>query len=857
MKKTDFLLSAACGILVFAAFCDSALSEPALMETTILATLRDENGRERGVAGPFVGRVAGKLVIAGGSNFPDKPLWQGGEKRFYDTIRILGTDKDGSFQWVETAIRLPEPGAGGASVTVDDVLYLFGGSNTEGTTDRCLKLAWNGETGQPEIFPLPKLPEPLSFSAAAAHNGVVYLAGGYTDEKSGAVSNRFLALDLKQSGTDRFAWRTLPSWGGPARALSVCAIQNDGDGKAFYLFGGRGADASGRLVEWGDAWRYRIGTGGWSPVENIDKTPFHFAAATAAAAGTSHILFFGHAGSKAHRELLDEPGGDFPGFSNEIHAFNVVTNKMFLLGRTAEPLPLVTPSVSWQGGFVLASGESGPGRRSSAVLQIKLPQDRNRLGVLNIVVMAGYFGLMLWMGFYFAKRQKNTEDYFRAANRIPWWIIGISIFGTSTSSISYMAVPAKSFVTNWSYLLISVAVFWAAPVVTLVLIPRLRKYDLTSAYEYLERRFSLTLRLIGSLVFMLFQVARMAVMLFLPAIALNVVTNVDIYVCIVVIGVVSLVYTLYGGIEAVIWTDVLQVVILMGGLVTALVIALAHLDMGLAESVRIAASEHKLSLGSPEFDLREPTISTLLIASFFLYLIPFSSDQAIVQRYFMSRTDREAAGGLWVNALIALPGAVMLFALGTVLYLFYRQNPTELSVSLNSNDSLFPWFIITRMPPGVSGLVIVAIFAAAMSSLSASVNAISAAFTVDFHQRLFSRTGAPSLFCAKAATLVGGLAGIFLALAMVAWDISSFWDEYNRLMGLISSGLAGLFFLGVLSKRANAPGALVGLSTGIVVQLLVMRYKSVHLLLYAGIGFTVCISVGYLASLCFPSRANP
>ena len=399
---------------------------------------------------------------------------------------------------------------------------------------------------------------------------------------------------------------------------------------------------------------------------------------------------------------------------------------------------------------------------------------------------------------------------------------------------------------------LSLSPLWVSPLIIYFLIPNLRKYNLTSAYEYLERRFNLTVRLFGSFVFMLFQVVRIAVMLFLPAIALSVVTNVDIYLCIALCGVVSLCYTLYGGIEAVIWTDVLQAVIFVGGLFVAFFIAVMHLDAGVMESARLAASEHKFAMGNTAINFKEPTILTIIVASFFLFLIPFSCDQSLVQRYFVSKTDREAVGGLWINAWITFPCSLLLFAIGTAFYLFYQQNPTELSVTMNNNDSLFPWFIITQMPPGISGLMIVAIFAAAMSSVSASVNAVSAAYTVDFHQRLFSRTKTPSLFCAKAAMLTSGILGIGLALSMIDWDISSFWDEYNRLLGLMTSGLAALFFLGVLSKRTNAPGALIGLVGGVGVQLLVSRYKMVHILLYAGTGFVSCLVIGYFASLFFP-----
>lgn len=848
------------------------------MEVQKIASRLDDHQKETGVGGPFVGIVHDKLVIAGGTNFPDEPPWRDGKKKYHDSVHVLTHEKNGEYRWTTTSAKLPELRANGASVTVSDGLCIIGGASAEKPTDECWKIVWDNDIQDMKLVPMPKLPMPLTFPAVAVDNQVLYLAGGFLDESTGATSGAFLSLDLKKSGTGDFKWETLPGWNGPSRALSVCAVQNDGEGKAFYLFGGRHYTETGEMIELGDAWRYRFDSKIWEPVENVDGLPFTFSAATAIASGTSHILFLGNCDNEATRERnrLGDAAAEaeksnapdaaeikrrfmdysdhFPGFSDEIYAYNTITKKLFLLGKSSQPLPLVTSAVSWQGKIVLACGESGPGRRAPDILQITIAQNRSRLGTLNIGIMVLYFGLLIGMGAYFSKRQKGTEDYFRGGHRVSWWIIGISIYGTAMSSISYMAVPVKSYMTNWNFLILSMAPLWASPFIIYFLIPKLRKYNLTSAYEYLERRFNLAIRLFGSFVFIAFQIVRMAVMLFLPAIALNIVTNFDIYTCIIVVGVVSLVYTMFGGIEAVIWTDVLQVVILIGGLIIAFYIAMLRLDVGLVEAARLAAADHKLSLGSAAVNFKEPTIWTVLIASFFLMVIPFSSDQSLVQRYFVSKTDKEAAGGLWINAWMTFPCGILLFAIGTAFYLFYKQHPTELSVVMNSNDSLFPWFIITQMPPGISGLVIVAIFAASMSSVSASVNAISAAYTIDFHRRLWARNEANSLACAKISSLVGGILGILLALVMTTWSISSFWEEYNRLMGLMTSVLAGLFFLGAMSKRANAKGALVGILVGVLVQIYVSHNKSVHILLYSGTGFLSCIFAGYLASWFFPSR---
>ena len=243
-----------------------------------------------------------------------------------------------------------------------------------------------------------------------------------------------------------------------------------------------------------------------------------------------------------------------------------------------------------------------------------------------------------------------------------------------------------------------------------------------------------------------------------------------------------------------------------------------------------------------------------MIASFFLYIIPYASDQTILQRYFAGKDNTTRSRGVWISLALMVPNLLLLFLAGTLFYVFYKENPRELLVTMNNNDSLMPWFFVSQLPNGLSGFLLLALFTSAMSSVSSGINAISATYTVDIHERVFHFQREKALGAARVVTLVSGTCGILFALAMATWDIASLWDQYNLFIGLVSSGLAGIFFLGVFSKRANTPGVLIGLAVSCAVQFALAKHQTVHLLLYSGTGLLTTILVGLAVSPIFPKK---
>ncbi len=473
------------------------------------------------------------------------------------------------------------------------------------------------------------------------------------------------------------------------------------------------------------------------------------------------------------------------------------------------------------------------------------------LAFFDILVITLYFILILGLGIYFSKRQKNTEDYFKARERIPSWAAGLSLFGTALSPITFMAIPAKTYSTDWSYFLLNMSVFLAVPLIVYLFIPYFRRKNIKTAYEYLEIRFSVIIRLVGSICFILYQIGRMGVVLFLPSIAINLVTGVDLFICISLMGVISLIYTLMGGIEAVIWTDVVQVFVLMGGVIISLAMNVINTDGGFEGILEIAQLEDKFNTFDLTLSLKEPTVWVMLFGGFFANLTSYGTDHTMVQRYLVTPTKKEAQKSIWIGALLTIPSSLIFFFVGTTLFVFYKMNPSALNENFITDDAIFPWYIVNELPTGISGILIAAIFAAAMSSLSSSMNAGAASFNVDILDRFGLGKNEDPMKIARWTTFIIGTLGILFAFFMATFDIKSLWDEFNKILGLILGSLGGVFLLGLMTKKANSKGVVFGIVFSFLIQILISQFQIVHLLLYSATGVMSCFISGYIASLFF------
>jgi len=794
-----------------------------------------------GVAAPYAGVSGGALVVAGGANFPNGFPWQGGTKVWYDRVWVLG-QPDGA--WREVG-RLPRPLAYGVSVTTKEGIVCVGGSDAQRHYADAFLLSWDGDTLN--TTPLPGLPLPLANAAGALLGSTLYVFGGSTEPGEKAALNRLFALDLSALGS---AWQELEPCPGKPRVLAVAAAQSG----AFFIAGGCALEpaAEGKTARsyLRDTWRYTPDRG-WKQVADLPH-PVAGAPSPAPSLGQAHFLVLGgDDGSKAGFQ----PAQEHPGFANEVLAYHTITDTWVAMGKT--PAPRVTvPVVEWDKRFVIPGGEVRPGVRSPEVWSFRTVSSKAGFGWINYATLAGYLGGMVWIGASFVRRNKTTNDFFRGGQRVPWWAAGLSIFATMLSSITFMAIPAQSYSVGWNLFLAN-SYLLLTPLVVLVYLPFYRRLNVTTAYQYLEKRFNTATRLMASTLFILYQLGRIAIVLYLPALALATVSRFNVTSCILLMGLLCIIYTVMGGIEGVIWTEVVQTMILMGGALWALATIVLRVDGGVGAIVSTAREQGRFFASvSWRWDYAVGAGWVILLGSVFTQLFAYTASQDVVQRYLTTTDEKDAARAIWCNALISPIAQAVFFAIGTALFVFYRQHPTRLDPML-STDAIFPLFIVRELPVGVAGLIVAGIFAAAQSTLASSLNSVATAYVTDFHRRFKPHASDHScLRLARWLTAAVGVVGTAVALGLASFDIRSLWETFLGVMGLFGGTVSGLFVLGIFSRRANGTGAVVAAIVSAVLVFAVRQFTPAHFFIYPIVGVTSCVAVGWLASLVLPARLN-
>jgi SSS family transporter len=695
--------------------------------------------------------------------------------------------------------------------------------------------------GSATFTTLPRLPRPCANLCGAIVDNVLYIAGGIETPDATVASSAFWALDLSRASNSQ-RWEELPTWPGRPRILAVAAARD----KAFYLFSGvdlsAGADGKPVRTYLTDAYRYQRESG-WRRIADLPR-PAAAAPSPAASTGAAHVLILG-GDDGAHVGF--QPPENHPGFATDVLAYHVVTNTWSNADKTPSPL-VTTPLVAWQNGFVVPGGEIRPGIRSTTVsLATPVPR-RAAFGVINLLALGIYPAIMLAIGFHFARKKRSANDFFRGGQRIPAWAAGLSIYATMLSSITFMAIPAKAYATDWGFFLNYFSILLLAPLVIAVYLPFFRQLDVVSAYEYLELRFNLAVRLLGCASFIVFQIIRTGIVLYLPALALSTVSSLNIDACIIGMAMLTILLTVFGGMEAVVWTDVAQAIILLAAAALSLGIIVPNLQGGLSGLISTAKADGKFFSNVPwNWDLTIATGWVIFFGQLFTNLISYTSNQEVVQRYLTTRDERRAGRAIWINAWVSLPSGILFFAVGTALYVFYKQHASSLDPSLAQTDAIFPYFMVHEMPPGVAGFVVAGIFAAAQPT--SGLNSAATAFVTDFYRRFKpAANDAAAVRAGRIATIVTGVLGAAVALATARYRVESLWELFLNVLGLTTGTLAGLFALGMLTRRANGTGAVLGLLVTGVALWFIARQTNVYPLLYGAASVITCVISGYVLS---------
>ncbi len=797
-----------------------------------------------GFGGPFAGTHNGALIVAGGANFPNGMPWEGGVKVWYGDIHVLET---GDTTW-NSESSLPHPMAYGISISTPQGMIVAGGSDSEAVYADVWLLKWDADAKKINFDTLPPLPEVSTFHAAALVGTTVYVAAGQKSTDATDLNHAFWAMDIS-GPVDSWKWESRTPWPGDARIKAVAAAQTSGTDKSlFYLFSGEipTRDQAGEVTlnYVIDGYRYDRANDTWTTIADLEEP---VAAARAIDVGQSHIIVF----SGSTGEHVTKPTQEIPEFPNHVRAYNTITDTWSIAAEM--PRSVVTAEVTrWNDQIVITTGEIRPGIRTPRVQTLEIKGTDVAFGTLNYIVLGLYLAALLAMGFFFSKREKGTDDFFLAGKRIPWWAAGLSIYATQLSAITFVSIPALSYATNWVVFPGSICILLMVPIVVKFYLPFFRKLNITTAYEYLEIRFNLPVRLFGSASFLAFQLLRMAVVIYLPALGLAAITGLNVYLCILLMGILSTIYTVLGGIEAVIWTDVLQAFVLLGGLIVSLVLLLVY-EGGPGEVLALASEKGKFAMLNLNWSFTELATWSMLLGTMMLQFGPYTTDQAVVQRYMTTKDEAAAAKGLWLNGLMAIPGLFLFYLVGTCMYVYFGAHPDQLIVGMK-NDQVFPLFIVNRLPVGISGLVIAGIFAASMSSLDSSMHSVATAVTTDFYGRLKAGVSDPQrLRVARAVIVIAGTLAVTFAFALVRFDISSLFFLFQKMLGLISSGLVGIFILGIFTTRSHATGVLLGAVASIAVLIFLTWFSEIDFYLHSVAGIFTSVAVGYGCSLIFPN----
>ena len=832
---------------------------------------------DKAVSGHYASWTDNGLSTYGGCNFPDIPCADGGQKVFY-------------------------PRAYGASVQVPGGAVYLGGMDATSSLSDCMFI--NATDGT--VTPIASLPVALDNFAATYYDGTIWVAGG---QSNGTPNKNIYALqfpsgkvktesgkrkgesgkveaeptvDASQSEDpegEGKAWSKVATLPDECRLQPCVAVQNTATGYALFIFGGYQPKTGsmeakvhtdgvympiaelkkGNATEWkrtapAMAWAYTT--------DNEGHRAQHMQAmvgSTCSTVGYSHVLFFGGVdhdiflsaieGKQDSLYLRHTP--DWYRFRQDVLTYHTITDSWGLLPGSsllARAGACLTPEVGGKG-WSYSGGELMPGVRSADVSHIEVSNEKS-FGWINWTVLALYLAAMLGMGIYFMRKENGADDFFKGGGRIPWWAAGISIYATMLSAITYMTIPAKAYTTNWTYYpMLWMILLVSFPVIKYYL-PYFRKLNVTSAYEILEKRFNLFTRMLASTLFCIFMIVRMAIVLYLPSLALTAVTGIDIYLCIVLMGLVTIVYCTMGGVEAVIWGDVVQGLILVFGAIFAVIYLAMGTEGGISGCINIALENDKLQLFDWSNTWSQATWWVIILGGLANNLISYTSDQTVIQRYLTTPDEKSAGRGILVNGVMSVFVSVAFYMIGTGLYTFYKTHPAELDITMGQSDAIFPFFMMSQMPAGVAGALIAAIFAATMSTISSNINSVATAFSIDFWKRFRSGTTDSQLVVvARWASVVSGIVGLLLALFMATWNIQSFLDFFNEALGLLTSGLGGLFFIAVFMQRVKGYAALAGFVAGEVVVFCMSECTNANFLLFGAIGMLVSIVVAWLLSL--------
>ena len=788
-------------------------------------------------AGMFVGQSGGALIVGGGLDESGNPS--------SDVFVQLDSG------WKKLALDEPVAFAGFVSGTFPEKigsfskLFVAGGIGTNGITNKVFSLEMRG--GRLIQTSLPPLPEKVALAGVGFFEDQaqkqLYVVGGTTSTNADSASQKLFRYDFSLATNS--SWIELPPMPGEGRLLpAVICFYND-----VHIFGGLTLSlADGTTIYTpttkAQAYRWHVIDGttfkGW---RELSPLPEAVAAPAVFMTGQVHAgLAGGFTQSFAGNLFQIKPAAE----TKAILIYHNVTDTWIQKGQLPEALTTAT-AVHAGKLTLLGANESGV----AAAYDVSINRSVKSLRWQDYAGLLGYFSIVAFVGIWFTRKQTGSEGFALGDRKIPWWMAGISMFASAASSISFMAIPALAFRTSLLWALPSLVLIPMFFLEAYVLYPLIRRLEITSTFEYLERRFHPSLRFIASAQAIALQTfGRMNMVLLLPALAIAAVTGMNVYASVLLMGVLTTIYSAKGGMKAVVLTEVIQGLTMVIGISLIVILAITGLPHGWKSFVEVDTHFEKFNLGIWSLDYTMPIIWILILTPLFNKLA-FAADAPTVQRVFATPLKDVRKLALIFLCFSVFISFAVNFA-GISVFAYFHQHPGELDPSM-SNDQIIPLYIVQRLPVGVVGLIIASLFAAAMSALAGSMNTVSILFAEDFYRKFRKKTtDHERLVTMRIASVVCGVAATITALYMAKLNQRSLFQTWNELFALLGGGFLGIYILGTYTHRANSIGAFTGAIASIIVTLWLKYFTSVHWYFYTPGAVIACVVIGYVVSLVTP-----
>lgn len=487
----------------------------------------------------------------------------------------------------------------------------------------------------------------------------------------------------------------------------------------------------------------------------------------------------------------------------------------------------------------------------------------NHLRFIDGLIIITYLLGVALISFFVSRRQKSKNDYIIAGRKMHWFPLSLSAVAAGFSAVSLMGVPGFVMAQDMRYLPILFTGLLSIPVVFYILLPLLYNLNIISVYEYLETRFSPKIRLFASALFIITKLGYLSMVILTPSLALAAVTGINLNLLIVIFGVVTTIYTVAGGLEGIIWTELTQYFIIVCGIVVLILFFLFSPTAGNAgEYWRIASEAGKTKTFDFSFNLKDMSIWILILNSTLMGVAGMCNDQTNIQKLFAAKSVKDAMKGYFFSLVFGTPIVLALYYIGAWMFGFFHSEHTLPAELIASPDRVFPYFVAKYLPTGVAGVVLAGIFAAGMSTVSSVLHSLTSLTMVDFYERFSSNTDKGSRYVTLSRTLSLVWGALAILGAFYVMKLGDTIVEVTAILGgFLSAPLGGIYFLGIFTKRANTLGVVIGCIFGIITTsgtFLLDKYDvlEMNFMWFPVFGLLVTYFVGYLFSLLFPATPN-